>query len=157
MPMSLDRSPDTNVVIEVLRGCNNEISYYELARQSGLSLGRTKAVLFSARRVLRAENGMLFGCIYGQGLKLLSDADKVRKPEAFKRRVMRGAGREIRDLETIAHYDRLSKEEQQSVTINKTVLSVIRAQARVRPEPPKREMAPPPVPVIGNIIRRGER
>lgn len=132
MPMIFERSPDTNTIISLLRGCNDEISYYELARQSGLPIQRVKSVLPSARRALRIESGVLFGVVRGEGLRRLTDADKVRKPEYFMKKVFRGAGRELKDLSTISDFCRLSKNDQQSVTTHRTVLNVMRQQASMK-------------------------
>ena len=151
MALTFERSPDTEAVIVALRGCNNEISYRDLARQSGLSLGRAKQVLASARRVIRSE-GVLFGVIRGEGLRRPTDSDKVKKPEAFKKRVYRGAGRELKDLSTIANFGALEKVEQHSCTINRTVLNVLRQQANVKPEPKKTVMTPQPMANITALI-----
>jgi hypothetical protein len=152
MPMTFERSPDTDAVILALRGCNNEISYRDLARQSGLTLGRAKQVLGSARRALRSDK-ILFGIIRGEGLRRLTDSDKVKKPEAFKKRVFRGAGRELKDLSTIANFGALEKSEQNSCTINRTVLNVLRQQARVIPETPKSDIAPQPMANVSQLIK----
>ena len=153
MPLSFERSADTDAVIIALRGCNNEISYRDLARQAALTLDRTKDVLTSARRALRSESGILFGTIRGEGLRRLTDADRVKKPEAFKKRVFRGAGREIKDLATISDFDKLSKAEQHSVTTNRTVLNVLRQQATVKPEPPKPAMAAQPMANVSKLLQ----
>lgn len=133
MALNFERSPDTDAVVNVLRGCNSEISYTEAAKRAGLGLPRLKAVLPSARRSLASE-GILFGVITGEGLKRLTDQDKVRKPEAFKRRVMRGAGRELKHLTTIADFGALSKTDQHSVTLNRTILNAMRQSAAVKPD-----------------------
>jgi len=89
--------------------------------------------LRSARHALRSE-GILFGTIIGEGLRRLTDQDKVKKPEAFKKRVMRGAGRELKDLTTIANFGALGKADQHSVTLNRTILGAIRQSASVKPD-----------------------
>ncbi len=153
MPLSLERSPDTDSVIVALRGCNNEISYQDLAKQAGLSVIRAKQVLASARRAIRSESGVLFGCIIGFGLRRLTDQDKVKKPESFKKRVFRGAGREIKDLNTISDFGQLAKVDQHSVTTNRTVLNVLRQQALVKPEPRKEPITPQPMANIAQLIK----
>ena len=152
MALTFERSPDTEAVIVALRGCNNEISYRDLARQAALSLARTKQVLNSARRALRSEGGILFGVIRGEGLRRLTDSDKVKKPEAFKKRVFRGAGRELKDLGTIANFGALEKVEQHSCTINRTVLSVLRQQANVKPKSKKTAMTTQPMANVSQLI-----
>lgn len=153
MPLTFERSADTDAVIIALRGCNNEISYVDLARQAGLTVDRTKRVLSSARRAIRSESGVLFGTIVGEGLRRLTDADKVKKPEAFKKRVLRGAGRELKDLATISDFGNLAKSDQHSVTTNRTVLNVLRQQAMVKPEPPKMSTAPQPMANVAQLIQ----
>lgn len=145
MAFIFERSPDTDAVINVLRGCNDEISYVDAARRAGLGTDRLKAVLRSARNVLRSE-GILFGTVVGEGLKRLTDADKVKKPEAFKKRVMRGAGRELKDLATIADFTSLSKTDQHSVTLNRTVLNAMRQSASVKPDKIAPTASPKPMP-----------
>jgi hypothetical protein len=152
MAMTFERSPDTDAVIRILRGCNDEISYLDLARQAGLSMQRMKAMLPSARRAIRAQSGVLFGVIRGEGLRVLRDTDKVRKPEAFKRKVMRGAGREIKDLSTISDFNGLDKADQHSVTTNRTILNVIRQQAQVKVEPQNVTITPLALPDTEKII-----
>lgn len=153
MPMTFERTSETDAVVMVLRGCNNEISYFDLAKQAGLSVYRAKQVLASARRILRAESGVLFGVIRGQGLRRLVDTDKVKKPEAFKKRVFRGSGRELKDLATISNFAGLSKADQHSVATNRTILNVLRQQAIVKPEPPSTaRYAPQPTANISKLI-----
>lgn len=152
MPLTFERSVDTDALVTVLRGVNDEISYRDLARQAGLSLPRTKQVLRSARRALRAESGILFGCIVGQGLKRLTDSDIVKKPETFKKRVFRGAGRELKDQSLIANFGGLQKAEQHASTTNRTILNVIRQQANVKIEPPKEKLAPQPMADVSKLI-----
>ncbi len=154
MPMIFERSPDTDAVIKSLRGCNNEISYRDLARQAGLSLQRAKAVLPSARRALRSDSGVLFGVVRGEGLRRLTDEEKVKKPEAFKKRIFRGAGRELRDLGTIADFGRLSKNDQHKVTTNRTILSIIRQQANVKiEEPAPTKFTTNPTPNVSALLK----
>src|SRR5262245_54309878 len=148
MAMTFERSPDTDATVDVLQAVNGEIAYADLARRAGLSLKRLMQVLPSARRIHR-NTGILFGVIRGVGLKRMSDSDKVRKPEAFKQRVFRGAGRELKDLGHI-NYEPLSQTEQHSVTINKTVLNAMRQQAAVKPEAPKVKTAAQPMPDVSN-------
>src|SRR4051812_43492873 len=100
MPLTFERNIDTDAVVIALRGVNDEISYRSLASQTGLSVSRAKQVLASARRALRSE-GVLFGVVRGEGLRRLTDSDIVKKPEAFKKRVFRGAGRELKDQSLI--------------------------------------------------------
>lgn len=142
MPYTFERSPDTDAVINILQGCNQEISYGELASRAGLSPERVKSILPTARTVLR-KTGVLFGCIRGYGLNRLTDADKVKKPEAFKRRVVRGAGREIKDLTTISAFDKLSKV---------TILGAIRQSAAVKPTREAPPMASAPLPNAASLI-----
>jgi hypothetical protein len=156
--MIFERSPDTDAVISVLRGCNNEIDYRDIARQSGLAVGRAKQVLASARRALRSER-ILFGSIRGVGLRRLTDGDIVKKPEAFKKRTFRAAGREIKDQGLIANFGALLKSQQHISTTNLTLLNVIRQQANVKVEAPKEKTAPAPAANVAQLInsRKGQQ
>ena len=153
MPLTLERSADTDAVIVALRGVNDEISYVNLARQSGLTLQRAKQVLPSARRALVSESGILFGVIQGEGLRLLNDEDKARKPDAFKKKVFKGAGRELKHLATISDFNALAKTTQHKVTIDRTTLNVLRQQAAVRAELPKTRMTPQPMANVSQLIK----
>jgi hypothetical protein len=153
MPFTFERSPDTDAVIDVLRGCNDQIAYPDIATRAGLTLERAKGVLASARRVLR-KDGILFGTIMGHGVHRLTDLDKVKKPETFKRRVARGAGREIKDLSTIADFGKLSKTDQHCVTLNRTLLHAIKQSASVQPEKVKPATTAAPLPNTGALIQQ---
>lgn len=131
--LTFERSIDTQTVIDTLRGVNDEISYGHLAQRCKLSTARVKQVLASARRSLRREN-ILFGVIFGQGLRRLGDLDKARKTENIKRKISRAAKREIKDLATIEHFEALPNIEQTMVSTNRVVLHVIAQQAMVKPE-----------------------
>lgn len=151
MPFIFERSPDTDAVIDTLIGCNDEITYQDIAARAGLSVERAKAVLPSARRVLR-KSGILFGTIMGRGVHRLTDLDKVKKPEAFKKRVARGAGREIKDLSTISDFGKLGKTEQHAVTLNRTLLHAIRQSAAVKPKEVTTPITGAPLPNSASII-----
>ena len=151
MALAFERSPDTDATIDVLRACNDEIGYRDLAKRAGLSLPRMKSVLASARRVL-AKDGILFGAIRGEGLKRLTDHDKVRKPEQFKKRVFKGAGRELKHLATISDFGALQKTEQHSVTLNRTILGAIRQSASVKPDKVVEKTVSAPLPDVTKLI-----
>jgi len=125
----------------VLRAVNNEMDYKTIAKQAELSLKRTMNVLNSARRILRNEK-IHFGAIRGVGLHRLSDDDKVKHPESFKKRVDRGAKREEAVLDSISDFEGLSQTDRHSVTTNKTILNLIRTHATVKPEVKKITVAP---------------
>lgn len=152
MPMTFERSPDTDAVVIALRGANLEIAYQSIAQQTGLPLKRVMGVTTSARRILENE-GVLFGAVRGVGLRRLSDLDKVKQPEDFKKRVFRGAGRALKRLDTISNFEDLSQTDRHSVVTNKTVLNVIRSQAHVKPEVPKPKTAPQPMANVANITK----
>lgn len=152
MPMTWERSVDTESVVVALRGVNDEISWRSVASQTGLTLARVKAVMPSARRALRSE-GVLFGVVRGEGLRRLTDSDIVKKPEAFKKKVFRGAGRELKDQSLISNFGALPKVEQHTSTINRTVLNVLRQQAGVKVQPPAEKMTPVPLPNVTQLVK----
>lgn len=152
MAFRFERSPDTDTIIDILRGCNDQIEYVVLAHRANLPLERTKSLLPTARRALRKE-GILFGTITGHGIHRLTDADKVKKPEAFKRRVFRGAGREIKDLTTISDFGKLSKTDQHAVTLNRTILTAMKQSAGVKPDKATSTgIAPSPLPNTAVLV-----
>jgi hypothetical protein len=128
MPLIFERSIDTENAINALRKVNGEVSYDELAARSHLSVKRLKQVLPSARRVLRKEN-ILFGTIFGHGLKRLGDLEKAHASEAAKKRIGNTAKRALKDLDTIENFGALPNVEQLSVTTNRTIFHLVREHA----------------------------
>src|SRR5262245_28711617 len=119
MPMMLERSPDTEAVITVLAGVNDEISYGELARRAKLSVKRTKEVLASARRHLWKRH-VLFGVIRGVGLKRLDAKGTLRDSDDTKKKLYRGSRRGIRKMDTAnERLHELTPSEQVQFSINR--------------------------------------
>jgi hypothetical protein len=128
MDANFERSPDTDRIVKVLRGVNQEISYSDIAKQAQLSVLRTKQVLGSARRILRNSEKLMFGTVIGWGIKRLSDDDKVRKSGDNRKRLARTAGRALKELDTIQAFDRLPATDQLVVTTNRTIFTLSRQQ-----------------------------
>lgn len=152
MSLTFERSEHTEAVVKILRKVNGEASYMTLASQSKLPVARLKSVLSSARRILKRDK-ILFGVVIGQGLKRLSDQDKVVKSESTKKRMARTADRGIKDLETIEQFERLSQTDQLKVTTNRTILNLTRQQLRVKAVPPPEPMATPEIPNVTTLAR----
>ncbi len=160
MPAMFERSADTDLIVNLLRKVNGEIEYTQIAKMTGLAMPRVKDLLRSARKILRREN-ILFGTIIGVGLKRLSDLDKARKTESVKKRIAQTATRELKDLATIEHEQAMPLREQLMVTTNRTVLTVIQGQARIKaaaPDPQAAQSAPLPATVmLDELKKKGTR
>lgn len=156
MPMNFERSPLTDSLVHILRAVNGEVSYETLAKQAKIDKARMKAVLPSARRILKGEK-ILFGCITNFGLRRLVDGDKVRKSEDNKKRMARAAGRAIRELGTIEAFDRLSNIDQLVVTTNRSIFNLARSQLMTRPEMRDPPPAMPQAPAVENLVRIGKK
>jgi len=156
MAINTDRSPDTQAVVDVLRGVNGEILYKDLARRASLSLARTKSVLTNARRILQGDN-ILFGTMTGIGLKRLTDEDKVRLPRNDFKKLKRAARRARKKSETIDNFDQLSLVNQTQVTTDRYLFSLIEGQAESQLKPAAPSTKPvveaPEMPTAENLIR----
>lgn len=157
MHATFERSPDTQAVIMVLRGVNQEISYANLSSAANMSLDRTKSVLPSARRILRNESKILFGTVTGWGLKRLSDFDKVRKSESNKKRVRNAAGRALKELETLEKFELMPPSDQVTVTTNRTIFAMIRQHTGATPKPATDARKPPEAPHVDNLVQIGKQ
>lgn len=151
MKGSFERHPDTQAVVDCLRGVNGEISYSEIAKTVKLTTGRLKSVLPSARRVLSKEK-IMFGTIIGVGLRRLSDQDKVKKSETNKKRIGRSASRAFHELETVEHMELLPPREQVMATTNRTLFWVTRQQCNAKPPKEAEKVTPAALPDVQKII-----
>lgn len=135
---TFERSADTDKIIEVLRGVNDEITYSELASRTRLSRTRCKQLLRTARKALMKDK-IVFGVEIGVGLARLADGDKVHLAARRKRHIGREAHRGIKEIETIEQFDKLSGADQIMATTNRTIFSLMKQQAR-SPQTGKREL-----------------
>ncbi len=151
MPMSFERSEDTSALVEALRKVNGAIEYSGLVQLTGLPLRRVKSVLPSARRVLLREK-ILFGTIRGYGLQRLSDVEKARTTEAVKSKIRRAAGKGLKALDTIEHFEAMPNIDQLVVTTNKTVLQLIQSQTMTPVPKSEPARAPQAVANVSELI-----
>lgn len=163
--MTFERSPDTEAVINVLRGVNDEITYAQLARRTGLSVTRVKQVLPSARRILESDL-IGFGVIRGEGLKRLAPGDKAVLTVDVLDRIGRASGRGLKRTElTDVDYNGMDKAAQHIHTGNRTIINLMRNQAKTKAQPPKPEEPKPeepkpesaPLPNVSNLIEMGNK
>ena len=154
MPMTFERSKDTEAVVTILHGVNDEISYSSLARQADLSVKRVKAVLASARRILLSGN-VMFGVLRGQGLRRLDALGKKACAPARKKKLARGAARALKESYSITpvEFETLANIMQLEVTTDRLIFNIIRSQAMTKTIVPKEPFAPPVVPDIASIVR----
>ena len=153
MVMSFERSPDTGAVMTVLTGVNDEITYQDLARRSGLGLRRVKEVLASARRGLLSKD-ILFGTIRRVGLKRMAPTDTVKASEAGKKKAGRLFKREIRKLDTVKDTQGLSNVEQIQLSTNRTAFHYAQqAMLAKPPAPPRPTVNAPEMPQAANLVR----
>lgn len=145
--MTFKRSNLTDVVIDALRGVNDEISYVDLARRCKSQVVDVRKVLPSARKILMQDK-ILFEPIIGYGLKRLDDSGKITRSEKNKKRIKAGARRSVKELETVNDYSTLSPEDQIKMTLNRTLFEIILREK----EPVKEHIAPTEVEMPINVI-----
>lgn len=139
--MIFERSETTNDLVEALRGVNDEVSYATLANQVGVGVGRMKASLASARRILvnQKPEPIKFSAIKGHGLRRLDSRGVLREAKVDTRKLGQRAGRIIKHLR-IAKHSELPPIEQVEATILRGKLSSARAaltnKKAERPLPP---------------------
>lgn len=111
---------DTQVLIDTLKEIQvgGEIGYDELCSVIGRSKKDLAGPLWAARNRLMRDLSMVFGTIRGQGLKRLSDSEKIGAASANIDGIRRAAKRGITIIQAV---DTDNLEKQQVSTLNLTV------------------------------------
>jgi hypothetical protein len=100
---------DTRAIYERLRKCaiGDVVSYDELQRLTRRDIkGRDRYVLTSALR-LSLRDGRAFGCVRGQGVKLLNDGELIAEAESVTPRIRRLSRRAAKKLAAVRDFDKL--------------------------------------------------
>jgi hypothetical protein len=124
-----DRHPLTNAICALLRGANGEIGYAAIEAATGKPLAELRQTLNSARTYLERDEGIVFVTVRGQGLRRLTDAEKVESASGFTRRIRRTAGKGVQRLNAVTAPDALSNADQLARTIRMTVFQAIQRES----------------------------
>jgi hypothetical protein len=130
-----ERSATTRQVCDALRSTNGDVSYARLCEVTGRGLDQLRPTIAAARRYLERDEGIVFATVRGEGLRRLTDPEKVESAKGFTRKIHRTAGRGITRIGTVSDFTALSNEDQMTATITQTVLQAVQRETR----PPKGE------------------
>ena len=97
------RHPETESLVEVLREFDEgELRTYEtLSAEAGFDVRGAHHYLRSARKILLREDGYVFECVPGHGVKRLGDQAKVTRCDGLTTRISRQAKRTTQELATV--------------------------------------------------------
>lgn len=126
-------APEVKRLVSFLQDSDlKEHSYQELSELIGVDVsyrGPGKRFLWKAREILWREHSLFFGCIDGEGIRLLTNEEIVRYGERITRSTGRRAGRESQKL-SCADYSALTQEQKVSFNAHKMMLELIAAVPR---------------------------
>lgn len=107
-----EQAVDTRLLIGLLSKAEvgQVFSYQELGKHLGRRVEGSTGNLISARRALERDYQIVFGTIWGQGIKRLSDAEIIALGDKLPGRVRRLARRTIKKI-TIARDEALTNEQ----------------------------------------------
>lgn len=103
------------------------IVYQDLAGAAGLDVrhGKGYGYLQTARRHLRREKRIVFEVVRGEGLKRATDSDLANNEGPYRRKRIRGQCREgIKNL-LCADFEKLTNEEKQKLTMERSALGSV--------------------------------
>lgn len=113
-------SKETQAIVEVLRGVNQEISYPHLSAAVGIAVTGNTPALASARRHLESAEGIVFDVVRGQGLVRLDDVGKVASTARHARSISRAARRGKKRIGSIENFAALPNDAQLQATLRAT-------------------------------------
>ena len=125
------RSKLTEAICDLLRNANGPVSYKSICKVAGKPLEEIRQTLSNARRYLERDEGIVFATIKGEGLRRLSDSEKVQSAANFSRAIHRTAGRGLQRLDAVADVESLSNEDQMIATIRRTVFSAVKRETNL--------------------------
>lgn len=156
-PANFELSPDTEALIRVLYGVNDQISDEDLAKMSGLSMDRMRECDPSARQHLDKKYNILFGRVTNWGFKRIEGFGRTKTALKDLKSVNRKARRSKRRLEATNTADFTQNERHLHAAAGMAV-SVIEAQSymKMNPAPPPEKPKPQqtPLPIVTDLVTR---
>lgn len=156
-PLNLERSPDTEAVIRVLYGVNDEISDADLANQARLHIKRVREVDQSARRYLEKNHNIWFARVTRWGFKRVEGFNRTKGGLKDLKSINRKAKRTVTRLEG-TNTAEFTHHEMHLHAAAGMAASVIKQQSymKLNPEKPKDEFKPQaaPLPNVTDLLKR---
>ena len=121
---------DTDKLVEHLARSETGklVTYKELNDVIGRDVqGSARSNLAAARRRLQREEGIVFGTVVNEGVRRLTDAEKVEAGSAMLPRIRRAAGKASNVLASVERYEDLSPEAQYRHNASMTIFQAARA------------------------------
>ncbi len=123
-----DRSPLTLKLVDLLRSANGTVSYATICAAAGKPLAEIRQTLINVRRYLERDEGIVFETVRREGLRRLTDAEKVASAAKFSRSIHRTAGRGAARIGAVSDFASLSNEDQMAATLRRTMFEAVRRE-----------------------------
>lgn len=123
-----ERAKLTVDLCNLLRQTNGTISYDAITKSVGADLEDIRPTLTNVRRYLERDEGIVFETVRGEGLRRLTDAEKVQSASRFTQRIHRTAGLGVQRIGAVSDFTALSNEDQMLATLRKTVFETVKRE-----------------------------
>ena len=124
-----DRAERTLKALDLLRGCNDVLTYEAIENTMGETIDDLRQVFINARRYLERDEGIVFECVRKVGFRRLTDSEKVESSSKFRRTIRRNAIRGVTRCDAVKAPDQLSNKDQMRLTIQRTVFQAIQRES----------------------------
>lgn len=126
-----ERAQLTVTLCDLLRSANGTVSYDRITEAAGKPLEEIRPTLINVRRYLERDEGIVFETVRGEGLRRLTDAEKVASAAKFSRSIHRTAGRGVQRINAVSDFAALTNEEQLSATIRRTMFEAVKRETNI--------------------------
>ena len=123
-----ERSALTLTLCDLLRATNGTLSWQAIEQATGRPLSDLRQTLRNVRLYLERDEGIVFETVRREGLRRLTDAEKVASAARFTRTIHRTAGRGAQRLDAVTDFASLSNADQLAATIRRTVFEAVRRE-----------------------------
>lgn len=118
----------TVTLCDLLRSANGVVSYERIIETAGKPLDEIRQTLTNVRRYLERDEGIVFETVRNEGLRRLTDSEKVSSATKFSRAIHRTAGKGVTRINAVSDFAALSNEDQLSATIRKTMFEAVKRE-----------------------------
>lgn len=118
----------TVTLCDLLRSANGVVSYERITEAAGKPLDEIRQTLINVRRYLERDEGIVFETVRKEGLRRLTDSEKVSSATKFSRAIHRTAGKGVTRINAVSDFAALSNEDQLSATIRKTMFEAVKRE-----------------------------
>lgn len=123
-----ERAYLTVTLCDLLRSANGVVSYERIIETAGKPLDEIRQTLTNVRRYLERDEGIVFETVRNEGLRRLTDSEKVSSATKFSRAIHRTAGKGVTRINAVSDFAALSNEDQLSATIRKTMFEAVKRE-----------------------------